>query len=1324
MLLAGAAVFTPALSLATVYDYAVTNTNDTGTGSLRRALELASDRYHFGEFYSGDSLLVYFNISPGAVVHTITPDTNLSVNFPVTIDGTTQPGYGGTPLIELKGGDGAQHGLTVLGTHVTVRGLAINNFPGDGINTGNANVQFISGLEVTGCHIGTNAAGTSAIPNGGHGISLGLAFSSRIGETGTNQGNVISGNGGHGIRITSGTTAAGVGIYNNRIGTNRAGAAALGNGGNGVDITSSISGASVVIGSSLIGGRNVISGNAGTGIAIWRGVGNAYIRNNVIGLAADGSTDLGNGEDGVSAEPLTTDIGGTGVGEGSIISGNARYGVHWFMSRYAVLPETYYAAHLCNNLIGTDASGTAARPNTLGGVLVDVSATRENGNAPEIYAPIGAGGAGNVIAGNGGPGVTVIGQKAEVMGNFIGVTRTGAVLPNNGAGIRVIDSEVKAGLAPNPGNGNVIGGNTSHGIQVTGTSSLTAHGNLIGVTAAGADIGNGGSGIQQGPWVGTGIAGVTSIGGAGAGMGNTIAFNNGDGIWLTEPFGIGSSYLSILGNSIYANSGLGIDLGPDGVTLNDPGDADTGANHRQNFPVLLAATPTKILGSVSSTPNTRFRIELFRAEADATSYGEGRYFLGSVTATSDATGLATFGLTGLSLTAGQSVTATASVIGAHPDPLITTPVIQDTSEFSQNLTVGAEVASVGFASSAYTINESIGSAALTLVRSGVTTGTSTVTYTAYSGTAIIGADLPPATGTVTFSPGQTQRTLILPIVNDTIHEGAQTFSVFLTFPVNCLLQSPTSTVVTITDNDPMPVVFVPAAISVTEGHTGGTTVEIPVTLSVPSELPVNVEILDLIGTTAEYGPDYVLQPGQSTLVCTIAPGESSFTYRYTVWGDTTVEPDEIFGLRIAAFSAQIQQVYPTNATIGNATCVVTIVNDDDASPGVVQFSSAAYTAAENSGSVTITVTRTGGTGGAATVNYSAAGGTAAAGSDFVAANAAGTLNFAHGQSSASFTISLLDDAAVEGPETILLQLSGNTGAGPGSPVTATLTLSDNETPGTLRFAAANTTVSESAGLTTVTVSRVNGTDGPASVNYSISGGTAAAGSDYNPAGTTGTLNFASGQSTASFTFTIFDDATAENSETILFQLAGATGAALGSPATTTLTITDNDTSLSISGRVADNTGAGIPGVTVSLAGGQTATFTTDSTGNYTFSNLTVRLNYTVSATASGWTFAPASHAVTNLTASVTGRDFTGTPEPAPELAMHIQPDGSILLTWPAPSTGWILVGSTDLSAGSWHVIAHTPNTLGLLNQVTLPATTRYFFRLQRDNGGGSGGEEM
>lgn len=113
------------------------------------------------------------------------------------------------------------------------------------------------------------------------------------------------------------------------------------------------------------------------------------------------------------------------------------------------------------------------------------------------------------------------------------------------------------------------------------------------------------------------------------------------------------------------------------------------------------------------------------------------------------------------------------------------------------------------------------------------------------------------------------------------------------------------------------------------------------------------------------------------------------------------------------------------------------------SPGNLQLSASNYGVNENVGNVTITVTRTGGSSGAASVNYATSNGTAAQPGDYTSAS--GTLNWADGDAAdKTFSVTIINDAAVESSETINLTLSGATGASLGSPATAAITITDND----------------------------------------------------------------------------------------------------------------------------------------------------------------------------------------------------------------------------------------------------------------------------------------
>jgi hypothetical protein len=126
------------------------------------------------------------------------------------------------------------------------------------------------------------------------------------------------------------------------------------------------------------------------------------------------------------------------------------------------------------------------------------------------------------------------------------------------------------------------------------------------------------------------------IGGLTSGAANIIAFNIEGGIAIEGFVGADPTNITISGNSIFENGGLGIDLGNDGVTLNDPGDTDLGVNNLQNFPVIIVASDDGINTTVRGTLDTpnpeTVTIELFCNEViDNSGFGEGQVFLGTTT---------------------------------------------------------------------------------------------------------------------------------------------------------------------------------------------------------------------------------------------------------------------------------------------------------------------------------------------------------------------------------------------------------------------------------------------------------------------------------------------------------------------------------------------------------------------------------------------------------------------------------------------------------------------------------------------------------------------
>ena len=209
-----------------------------------------------------------------------------------------------------------------------------------------------------------------------------------------------------------------------------------------------------------------------------------------------------------------------------------------------------------------------------------------------------------------------------------------APIGNSRGGIWIQDSFDNTIGGIGPGAGNVIGGNTWDGIAITGAGSTgnRVQGNWIGTDVLGTtNLGNTDNGI----WI-VNNAADNLIGGPGPGAGNTIAFNTFNGIHVA---GTAGNRNTILGNEIYNNTLLGIDLDADGApTPNDANDGDNGPNELQNYPVLTTATTdgvgtVTVSGTLNSNPSTNYRIEFFSSPAgDPSGHGEARQLLGSIPA--------------------------------------------------------------------------------------------------------------------------------------------------------------------------------------------------------------------------------------------------------------------------------------------------------------------------------------------------------------------------------------------------------------------------------------------------------------------------------------------------------------------------------------------------------------------------------------------------------------------------------------------------------------------------------------------------------------------
>ncbi|MBI3241886.1 MAG: hypothetical protein HYZ49_06275 [Chloroflexi bacterium] len=272
-----------------------------------------------------------------------------------------------------------------------------------------------------------------------------------------------------------------------------------------------------------------------------------------------------------------------------------------------------------------------------------------------------------------------------VQGNYIGTDVTGTVdRGNTNIGLTIQDSPSNTIGGTTDAQRNLISGNGDNGIRITGPTSdgNTMQGNYIGTDAAGTgNLGNSGEGIRIRDGADNNLIGgttSTTSGGPCTGACNIIAFNA-DGVEVDA-----SVQNTIQRNSFFSNAGLGIDLIPGGVTANDSGDIDTGANDLLNFPVIqsanivIAGVSLRVIGE--ARPNTT--VEFYVSDGAAGINGEGRTFLQSIIV-----GTTPAGSQDLSAVAFDRTLSPVNVASGSQLTAIAIDASGNTSEFAVNVTI-------------------------------------------------------------------------------------------------------------------------------------------------------------------------------------------------------------------------------------------------------------------------------------------------------------------------------------------------------------------------------------------------------------------------------------------------------------------------------------------------------------------------------------------------------------------------------------------------------------------------------------------------------------
>ena len=458
---------------------------------------------------------------------------------------------------------------------------------------------------------------------------------------------------------------------------------------------------------------------------------------------------------------------------------------------------------------------------------------------------------------------------------------------------------------------------------------------------------------------------------------------------------------------------------------------------------------------------------------------------------------------------------------------------------------------LSFSTEAYQVSESSSQALVTIVRGGNQQGTVAVSYAATAGTAAAGSDFTPTSGTLTFLPGETQKSFAVSILGDTLDEVIETIQLALSSPSGGATISPRGqALLQILDDDELP----PAAASefrfeyaAHETRENYGYRSIYVRRSGDLSQPGSVQFATRNGT-AVAGSDYLARSG----TLQFAAGESLKRIDVKLVNNAVVEPTENLFVDLAS---------PSGGVLGQIrTAEIRIVDDEINAPGVIQFDRATYQTREDYGWVNVYLQRTGGAVGAVTVNFAVAAGSATAGQDYQPVNT--TVTFADGQTSASVKVPLINNRVLESNETATFSLTSATGGAVlGERKTAQLVIADDEinAPGTLGFYYSSFSTKENWGWVRVYVSRDQGQVGQVSVDYSTGGGTAVPGVHYKPV--SGTLVFADGEYTKYFDVPLINNNVAGGTTNFEVRLTNPGGGAqLGARKTAVVTILDDETS--------------------------------------------------------------------------------------------------------------------------------------------------------------------
>ncbi len=582
---------------------------------------------------------------------------------------------------------------------------------------------------------------------------------------------------------------------------------------------------------------------------------------------------------------------------------------------------------------------------------------------------------------------------------------------------------------------------------------------------------------------------------------------------------------------------------PANATLANPPAATVTLRDDDAPPTLTADDITTLEGDAGETQPATFTLRLSAPSARTITLTANTQD-GTAVAGQDYTDLSNLTLTFPPGSTSQS--ATVIVLGDDLDESaetfalrLTNPTNVTLAQAQATATIADDDGAPSLSIADLTVSEADAQARLTVTLSAPSALPVTFSWRTANGTATAGSDyVGQAPTSVTLNPGQTQATLAVPLLPDTLDQDDENLSFTLSNPQPAELGRATATV-TVRDDDAAPSLSVAPA-AATEGTAANTPLPFTVSLSAPSGRAVTVNASTL-GGTAVSNADFT---AITNTTLTFPPGTTSQTLTVTVLGDALDEDDETFTLRLAN---------PTNATLGVDQAIGTI-RDDDATPALT-LTGVTVTEGEQQ-PVTFAVLRlalSAPSGRTVAARASTQDGTARAGEDFLPLDEA-LLELPPGTTERTVEVRLLDDLLDEDDETFTVALSAPVNATLANPPSAAVTIRDNDALPALSLAPAGAGEGDGSVRFTLRLDPPSGR--PVQVQARTDDGSARAGLDYAALAPL-SVTFAPGETERTVAVSILEDALFEADETFTLSLSAPQGATLGQPAALG-TIRDND----------------------------------------------------------------------------------------------------------------------------------------------------------------------